>query len=319
MLPSVEFNDADIQAIIIFNRRPSLINQGRSESGLAEGRARVPLLDLVGDVKVARLSAEDLEFCTEQKKCLDCYQKDDDTPAVKWQTRRQFKVPCCHKHFYEHKNKTNEADTKKYARNSAKKVKARMCVYKGCRGKLIPKELLPPWIDERTCGLHCKFKAFRTNRASILRFITEHCLTPEERDGMTAEDVVYRRGDGLVLFKWSQGQTSSTVIFSARDLLESLETSPLIEISNLPCHHLVVRKGSTGLALAVFTNTTCFAFPRPTARWGCGRCIRDIRRVSRKSKPSAKRPRGKLRSRGIVSGISGHSNPSALFAKRATN
>ncbi len=181
------------------------------------------VLHLMGDVKVARLSAEDLKFCTDQEKCFDCYQKDQDTPAVKLQTRRKLKVPCCQKHFFAYRNKVNEADAKKYARNSAKKVKARICVYKGCRRKLIPKELLPPWIDERTCGLHCKFKAFRSNRASILRFITEHCLTPEERDGMTAENVVYRRGDGLVWFGWSQGQTSSTVIFSARDLLEKLD------------------------------------------------------------------------------------------------
>jgi hypothetical protein len=188
MLPSVEFGDADMR-----------------------------------EVKVARLSAEDLSFCTAEKRCLDCYQKEKDTPAVKWQTRRKLKVPCCQKHFFAYKNKVNEADAKKYARNSAKKVKVQICAYKGCRNKLIPRGILPPWIDERTCGLHCKFKAFRSNRDSILRFITEHCLTPEERDGMTAEDVVYKRGVGMVWFAWDQGPNRSTIIFSARDLLKKIE------------------------------------------------------------------------------------------------
>ena len=180
----------------------------------------------MGEVQVPRLLAEDLGFCTAERKCLDCYQKGEDTPAAKWQTRRKFKVPCCHKHFYAYRKKVNEADSRKYARNSAQKRNKRQRVYKGCGRKLIPQELLPPWIQESTCGLHSTFKAFRMNRASILRLITEHCLTPEERDGITAQNVVYRRGDGLLWFGARKGQTSFTRCFTARSLMKLYKQVP---------------------------------------------------------------------------------------------
>jgi hypothetical protein len=169
---------------------------------------------------VPRRTAEDLRVCAQEKKCLDCYLEGEDTRAVQWQQRRKVNVPCCRKHFYAHKKKTNEADAKKYARNSDQKRQKRQCVYKGCRNKLIPQELLPPWIKEKTCGLHTTFKAFRMNRASFLRLITEHCLKPEERDGWTVQCVVYRRGDALMWIGASNGRVYRTISFTVRSLVK---------------------------------------------------------------------------------------------------
>jgi hypothetical protein len=169
---------------------------------------------------VARTPIDELEYCTAHNKCLDCHLEGYDTAAVKRQMRRTLNVPCCRRHLYAYKKKVNDADAKKYARASAQKRQARLCTYKGCHRKLIPQELLPPWIRESTCGLHFVIKAFRVNRASLLRLITEHCLTPEEREGMTAQNLVYRRGDGLVWFSARVGRTYITEIFSARSLLK---------------------------------------------------------------------------------------------------
>src|SRR5581483_10577682 len=166
-------------------------------------------------IQLPRISSDDLEYCTECKKCLDCYMAGNDAPAVKFQKRRRLSVPCCGKHFQAYKNKVNQANRRKYAKTSAQKQQTRQCVYKGCHKKLIPQELLPPWIQESTCGLHTTFKAFRVNRGAILRLITEHCLTPEERDGMTAQNIVYRRGDGLVWFSARKPRVYLTICFSA--------------------------------------------------------------------------------------------------------
>ena len=167
-----------------------------------------------------RLSPDDLKHCINTGRCLDCYQKHEDTLANKRQKRGRLEVPCCYKHFYAHKNKISEADARKYARTSARKRLVRQCVVKGCKNKLIPQELLPPSIKEGTCGLHGSFKAFQKNRDSMLRLITEHCLEPEERKGMTAQDVVYRRGSKWVLFGSLKGRAYTTIVFSASSLLE---------------------------------------------------------------------------------------------------
>jgi len=153
------------------------------------------------------------------EKCLDCYQAGQDRHATERQKRRKLEIPCCRDHFYAYKNRVNQADAKKYARRSAEKRQKRLCARKGCKNNLIPQELLPPWIERRTCGLHSGFKAFGNNRTALLRFIIDHCLTPEERIGMIPQSVAYRRGDPFLLFGYRQGQGYTTVLFGATTLL----------------------------------------------------------------------------------------------------
>jgi hypothetical protein len=168
---------------------------------------------------VPRLLIEDLKFCKQENICFDCYQEGGDKPGVELQTRKKLKVPCCRKHFYAYKKKINQAEAKKYARSSAEKRQMRQCTYKGCHRKLIPQELLPPWIKETTCGMHGTFKAFRVNRNTILRLITEYYLTPEERKSLTAQNVIYKPGESLVWFSAKEAGFYVTKGFSTRDLL----------------------------------------------------------------------------------------------------
>jgi hypothetical protein len=167
---------------------------------------------------VPRLSVEDLKFCKQERICFDCYQAGDHRPGVELQRRGGFEVPCCRKHFYAYKNKINEAEAKKAARNFAEKRRTRRCIYKGCHHKLIPQELLPPWIRERTCGTHSRYKAFRVNRNTILPLLIEHYLTPEERE-MTVQHVIYKRRRGLVWFSVSEPGLYLTKCCWADDLL----------------------------------------------------------------------------------------------------
>jgi hypothetical protein len=169
---------------------------------------------------VPRLSVEDVNFCKQERICVDCYRADAHTLGVSLQKRRGLKVPCCRKHFYAYKNKINEAEAKKHARNCAEKRRTRRCTYKGCNRKLIPQELLPPGIRESTCGMHGTFKAFRVNRNTILRLITEHYLTPVERKSLTAQNVIYKPDVGIVLFGARGANFYETKGFSLSDLLE---------------------------------------------------------------------------------------------------
>jgi hypothetical protein len=53
------------------------------------------------------------------------------------------------------KNERGHADAEKYRRNSDTKRRAGRCVYKGCHHKLIPPDVLPPWLRKRrTCVVH---------------------------------------------------------------------------------------------------------------------------------------------------------------------
>jgi hypothetical protein len=165
-----------------------------------------------------RLLPGDLKFCQHEKICLDCYRQGNNEAALKLQTRRTFKVPCCRTHFYEYKKKTNDANAKKYERSSTKNRLARQCTYKGCHHKLIPQELLPPWIAESTCGLHGTFKAFRVNRRTMLQLITDYYLTPEEK-GLTVQNLIHITHLGLVWFGASEPGLYATKCFSTGDLL----------------------------------------------------------------------------------------------------
>ena len=166
-----------------------------------------------------RTSKDDLEFCRKYNACLDCYSVGVNKSAVKIQTRGKLNVPCCVAHFNAYKSKLSLAGTRKYRRSSEAKEQAGRCVYKGCHRKLISRELLPPWIRERTCGLHGTFKAFRVNRMAMLRFITEHCLTKEERKG-TPENIIYDPKQGFAFIKLRYDNRTETSVFTARGLLE---------------------------------------------------------------------------------------------------
>lgn len=165
-----------------------------------------------------RTSKDDLEFCRKYNACLDCYSVGVNKSTVKIQTRGKLKVPCCVAHFNAYKSKLSQAGVRKYRRSSEAKEQAGQCVYKGCHRKLIPQELLPPWIRERTCGMHGAFKAFRVNREAILRFITESFMTEEERKG-TSQNIIYKPDLGVVCFGVRYDNRYETTIFSASGLL----------------------------------------------------------------------------------------------------
>ena len=166
-----------------------------------------------------RISKDDLDYCRARNECLDCHLSGLVKSSAKTQTRGKLKVPCCVAHFNAYKSKLSQASARKYRRSSEEKEKAGRCVYKGCHNKLIPPELLPPWIRERTCGMHGAFKAFRVNRVAMLRFITEHCLTEEERKG-TPENIIYDPKGGFAHIKLRYDNRTETTIFSARILLQ---------------------------------------------------------------------------------------------------
>jgi hypothetical protein len=170
---------------------------------------------------MARISSENLAYCSERQKCLDCYSLDEDEPSVTFQTRGKFKVPCCKAHFFAHRKKIKEANAKKYDQRTSAKRKAGECTYTKCGHKLIPKELLPKWWKrESRCGLHGIFKAFRVNRAGLASFVIQHCLSPSLGEGMEAQSIIYHAGKGLILFGLSNGKSYLTRGFVAKDLIK---------------------------------------------------------------------------------------------------
>jgi hypothetical protein len=173
---------------------------------------------------LTRISRDELEYCSKETACFECHSGGNFTVAVKLQKRGRLKVPCCRKHFNAYRSKLNEAGARRYARRAADKRQAGECTYNNCRHKLIPKELLPPWWKrESTCGMHVAFKAFRVNREALLGFITQHCLTPEERENATAQNIIYNRGQGFILFGQQKPGVYHTKCFSASGLLERYE------------------------------------------------------------------------------------------------
>jgi hypothetical protein len=167
---------------------------------------------------MARTLRDDLEYCRKQNACLDCHSEGHSKAAVKLRKRGKLKVPCCLPHFNAYKSKTSQANAKKYARRAAARRRAGLCVAPGCHNKLIPQELLPPWVRESTCGMHKAFRALPANRPAILRFIIAHCLTDEERKG-TAQNIIYKRRLRVIWFSAQHPGYYHTKAFSARDLL----------------------------------------------------------------------------------------------------
>jgi hypothetical protein len=173
---------------------------------------------------VARISRDELDYCRKQKQCLDCHSEGNVEAADKLQRRGKSDVPCCQAHFYAYKNKVNQANARKYARRSAAKRKAGQCVAPGCHHKLIPQELLPTWWKrEKMCGMHGVFKAFRVNRAALVRFVIQHCLSPGLGEGMAAQHIIYYAREGYILLGLSKPNLYLTKGFSASDLLERYE------------------------------------------------------------------------------------------------
>jgi hypothetical protein len=146
-----------------------------------------------------RITKDDLEYCVEFNKCCDCYMEEKDVKALVFQPRGKQRVPCCRKHFEDHAGKMRQANALKYARHSERKQKTGLCGHHGCQAKLIPRELLPPWARrERTCGQHGTFKALQINRIAVIQYIMDHCLTLEKRETAMLQNVIYKRGEGLV-------------------------------------------------------------------------------------------------------------------------
>jgi hypothetical protein len=168
---------------------------------------------------VPRISKDDLDYCRKRNECLDCHSAGIVKSSARTQTRGKLKVPCCVAHFNAYKSKLSQANARKYRRASERKELTGRCVYKGCHNDLIPRELLPPWIRERTCGMHGTFKAFRVNRVAMLRFITEQCLSEEERKGKP-ENIVYDPKHGFAFIKLRYDNRKETIAFTARGLLE---------------------------------------------------------------------------------------------------
>ncbi len=67
--------------------------------------------------------------------------------------------------------------------------------------------------------MHTAFKAFRINRTAILQFITEHCLTEEERKGKP-QSIIYKPGSGFVFIKLRYDNREETTVLSERGLLK---------------------------------------------------------------------------------------------------
>ena len=73
------------------------------------------------------------------------------------------------------------------------------------------------------CGIHGVFKAFRVNRAALVRFVMQHCLSPGLGEGMAAQHIIYYAREGYILLGLSKPNLYLTRGFSASDLLARYE------------------------------------------------------------------------------------------------
>lgn len=166
-----------------------------------------------------RITKDHLEDCARFNWCCDCYMQEKDVQAVRPQRRGKLEVPCCRKHFEDYAGKMRQAVALKYARHSERKQKAGLCGHYGCQAKLIPRELLPPWARrERSCGRHGTFKAFQINRIAVIQYIMDHSLTQEKRETAMLQNVIYKRGEGLVFIGIQYPNRYETHVGSASNL-----------------------------------------------------------------------------------------------------
>ena len=173
---------------------------------------------------MARLNREDLRYCTAERRCLDCYQNQVDTPATQTQKRRKYVIPCCSGHYHQYLHKLSLQDAKKYKVGAARKHAQGECVSKGCSCHVIPVGILSPALREKTCGFHAKGK--EPSRTTIARVIIEHCYTPKERDGMIPQSIQFCKNYGLVVFTARVKNGYVTDVFTMRSLFQLKATSP---------------------------------------------------------------------------------------------
>ena len=166
-----------------------------------------------------RIKRDDLDYCIKDKQCWDCYAEGKTAEAVRHQRRGKLEVPCCHEHFDNHERKMRDVNPAKYARRAARKQKAGLCIYHGCRHPLIPREILPTRLrSERCCGLHGTFKAFRVNRITMSKFFIDHCLTAEQRKGMKLRNIIYKRGEQFAFIGLQYPGSYQTQVWAASEL-----------------------------------------------------------------------------------------------------
>jgi hypothetical protein len=135
-----------------------------------------------------------------------------------WFAFRKLEVPCCRKHFHAYIEKRELANASKYARHCERRQKAGLCTRHGCQAKMIPRELLPPWARELTCGQHGTFKAFQINRIAVIQYIMDHSLTPDQRETATLQNVIYKPAEGWVFTGIQYPNRYETHVGSASNL-----------------------------------------------------------------------------------------------------
>jgi hypothetical protein len=121
----------------------------------------------------------------------------------------------------------SQLNHRKYERRSQNKQKLGICVYPGCHNKLIPRELIPRWMRERSCGLHGTVRAFRLNRSAMSEFIVDHCLTAEQRKGMKLRNMVYKPGEPLAFIGLQYPGYYQTLVWPAIDLRRRYDENSL--------------------------------------------------------------------------------------------
>lgn len=169
-------------------------------------------------ILMPRIIRDELEDCVKFNLCWDCYAEYKAVKAIALQQCRKLKVPRCRKHFNEYRSKMSRLSQLKYKCRSQTKQKLGLCVYPGCHNKLIPRELLPRSMRERTCGIHGTFKSSHLNRIAMREFIIDHCLTAEERKDMKVRNIVCKRGEGLIFIGMQYPGYYQTQVWPASDL-----------------------------------------------------------------------------------------------------
>jgi hypothetical protein len=71
--------------------------------------------------------------------------------------------------------------------------------------------------------MHGVFKAFHVNRAALVKFVIENCLSPALGEGMAAQHIIYYDREDYILLGLSKPNLYLTRGFSASDLLERYE------------------------------------------------------------------------------------------------
>ena len=165
-----------------------------------------------------RIKKDDLEYCVRNKRCIDCHAQNEVIEASEFQRRRRLVVPCCRKHFNEYKSKMSQPNHRKYQRRSENKQKLGICSYPGCHNKLIPQELIPRQLRDRSCGLHGTIRAFRLNRTAISDFILDYCLTTEQRKCVRLRSIIYKPGEPLAFVGLQYPSAYQLQVWPASDL-----------------------------------------------------------------------------------------------------